>query len=195
MERKAEIKRKTAETDVQVRLLVDGTGSAQVSTGVGFLDHMLTHVAVHGLLDLEVKATGDLHVDYHHTVEDVGIALGQALASALGDRAGVTRFGEAVVPMDDALAQVVLDLSGRAHLCYDDGLPPGKVGDVDIELFQEFFAALVRNAGVTLHVRALSGRNAHHVIEAVFKALGRAMDAAARIDPRRTGVPSTKGSL
>jgi imidazoleglycerol-phosphate dehydratase len=156
---------------------------------------MLTHVAVHGLVDLEVTAEGDLHVDDHHTVEDVGIALGQALTKALGDRAGVNRFGAAVVPMDEALAQVVLDISGRAHLSYDDGLAPGKVGSVDIELFREFFEALVRNAAVTLHVRALGGRNGHHVIEAVFKAFGRALDAATRPDPRRSGVPSTKGSL
>ena len=195
MERKAEIKRKTAETDVHVCLDLDGTGACTIQTGVGLLDHMLTHVAVHGLVDLEVTAEGDLHVDEHHTVEDVGIALGQALTKALGDRVGVNRFGAAVVPMDEALAQVVLDISGRAHLSYDDGLATGKVGSVDIELFREFFEALVRNAAVTLHVRALGGRNGHHVIEAVFKAFGRALDAATRSDPRRSGVPSTKGSL
>jgi imidazoleglycerol-phosphate dehydratase len=195
MDRTAEVKRKTNETDVQVRLDLDGIGTVDVSTGVGFLDHMLTHVAVHGLFDLTVKAQGDLHVDDHHTVEDVAIALGRAFTEAVGDRAGVARFGEALVPMDEALAQVVLDISGRAHLSYDDGLAPGKVGSTDIELFREFFEAFVRNAGVTLHVRVLAGRNAHHVVEAVFKAFGRALDAATRIDPRRSGVPSTKGVL
>lgn len=195
MERKAEINRKTAETEIFVRLDLDGAGVARVDTGVGFLDHMLTHVAVHGILDLEVAAKGDLHVDQHHTVEDVGIALGQAVAKALGDRAGLARYGEATVPMDEALAQVVLDLSGRPHLAYEDGLGPGKVGQVDRELFREFFEAFVRTAGATLHVRVLEGRNAHHVIEATFKAFGRALSAATRLDARRSGVPSTKGTL
>jgi imidazoleglycerol-phosphate dehydratase len=195
MSRSAEIKRKTKETEVAVRLDLDEPGLVKTRTGVGFLDHMLTHVAVHGFASLDVEAKGDTHVDDHHTVEDVGIALGQALDKALGDRAGIQRFGEATVPMDEALAQVVIDLSGRAHLSYEDGLPPGKIGTVDTELFQEFFAAFVRNAGATLHVRVLSGGNAHHVIEAVFKAFGRALDAATRLEPRRSGVPSTKGSL
>ncbi len=195
MARRAEIERTTAETRVKLALDLDGAGAHRIQTGVGFLDHMLTHVAVHGLVDLEVEARGDLHVDAHHTVEDVGICLGQALAKALGDRRGLERFGEAVVPMDEALAQVALDLSGRAHLSYDDGIPPGKVGDLDTELFREFFEALVRNAGVTLHVRVLAGRNNHHRIEAVFKAFGRALRRAASPDPRRAGVPSTKGSL
>ncbi len=195
MKRAAEIERKTTETEVRLSVNLDGKGQATVQTGVGFLDHMLTHVAVHGQLDLTVEATGDLHVDGHHTVEDVGIALGQALDRALGDRAGIARFGESTLPMDEALAQVSLDLSGRSHLSYDDGLSPGKVGTADVELFREFFEALVRNAGITLHVRALAGRNAHHVIEAIFKAFGRALDQAIRLDPRRSGVPSTKGSL
>jgi imidazoleglycerol-phosphate dehydratase len=195
MSRTAEIQRKTKETEVRVRLDLDEPGRVVTHTGVGFLDHMLTHVAVHGFASLEVEATGDLHVDGHHTVEDVGIALGQALDQALGDRAGICRFGEAWVPMDEALAQVVIDLSGRAHLSYDDGLLPGKIGVVDTELFREFFEAFVRNAGATLHVRVPAGRNAHHVIEAVFKAFGRALDAATRLEPRRSGVPSTKGSL
>lgn len=193
--RTADIVRKTAETEVRVLLTLDGTGLARVHTGVGFLDHMLTHVAVHGLMDLEVSATGDLHVDDHHTVEDVGIALGQAVQRALGERRGIVRYGEATVPMDEALAQAVLDLSGRAHLSYEDGLSPGKVGQVDTELFREFFEAFVRHSGTTLHVRVLAGRNAHHVVEAVFKAFGRALAAAVRHDPRRAGVPSTKGSL
>ena len=189
------VERKTAETQVSVVLDLDGSGRAEIGTGVGFLDHMLTHVAVHGFKDLRVEATGDLHVDSHHTVEDVGIALGQALSGALGDRKGIGRFGEAVVPMDEALAQVVMDLSGRPHLSYDDGLEPGALGAMDLELVREFFEAFVRNTGATVHVRVLAGRNAHHVIEAVFKAFGRALDAATRPDPRRVGVPSTKGSL
>ena len=195
MERTAQIERQTAETRVSLRLGLDGTGRAEVSTGVGFLDHMLTHVAVHGLFDLAVEARGDLHVDAHHTVEDVGICLGRALSEALGDRAGLVRFGEACVPMDEALAQVVVDVSGRAHLSYDDAIPPGKVGEIDTELFREFFEGLARSAGITLHVRVLAGRNSHHKAEAVFKAFGRALDAATRRDPRRSGVPSTKGSL
>jgi len=195
MSRTAEIQRKTNETEVTVRLDLDGPGTAAIQTGVGFLDHMLTHVAVHGFASLDVAATGDLHVDGHHTVEDVGIAFGQAVHQALGNRAGICRFGDAVVPMDEALAQVVLDLSGRSHLSYTDGLSPGKVGEVDTELFREFFEAFVRSAGATLHVRVLAGRNAHHVIEAVFKAFGRALDTATRVEPRRQGVPSTKGSL
>jgi len=193
--RRAEVGRKTAETEVRVSLVLDGSGRAEMSTGVGFLDHMLTHVAAHGFNDLKVEATGDLHVDAHHTVEDVGIALGQALDAALGDRKGIARFGEASVPMDEALAMVVIDLSGRQHLTYEDGLGPGALGAMDLELVREFFEAFVRNSGATLHVRVLAGRNAHHVIEAVFKAFGRALDAATRLDPRRVGIPSTKGSL
>ncbi len=195
MDRTAEIQRKTRETDVRARLGLDGAGAHRIATGVGFLDHMLTHVAVHGFFDLEVEASGDLHVDAHHTVEDVGIALGQALDRALGDRAGIARYGQAVVPMDEALAQVVLDLSGRAHLSYDDGVGCGKVGELDAELIREFFEALARSASVTVHVRVLAGRNVHHKFEAVFKALGRALDAATRPEPRRAGVPSTKGTL
>jgi len=195
MARLSEVSRKTKETDIRVALSLDGAGSAQIRTGIGFLDHMITHVAVHGFFDLTVEAAGDLHVDFHHTVEDVGIALGQALAQALGDRSGIARYGEATVPMDEALAQVVIDLSGRTHLSYEDGLPLGKVGEMDIELFREFFAAFSRSAGATVHVRALAGRNAHHVIEAIFKAFSRALDLAVREEPRRAGIPSTKGSL
>lgn len=195
MSRKALIKRKTNETDVEVKLTLNGEGKANVRTGIGFLDHMLTHVAVHGLFDLDVAAAGDLEVDFHHTVEDVGISLGQALSDALGDKKGLARYGEASVPMDEALAQVVVDLSGRAHLSYSDEIKPSKVGEIDAELFREFFEAFVRSSKITLHVRVLAGRNAHHIIEAVFKALGRALDKAVRIDSRRVGVPSTKGTL
>lgn len=193
--RRADVERKTRETEIRLSLDLDGTGRCEVSTGVGFFDHMLTHVAVHGLADLAVQAQGDLDVDGHHTVEDVGIALGQALDRALGERRGIARFGEATVPMDEALAQVVLDLSGRPHLSYEDGLAPVKVGEFDAELAREFFEAFARTAGATVHVRLLAGRNAHHVLEAVFKAFGRALSAATRLDPRRAGVPSTKGSL
>lgn len=193
--RTACVERATKETEIRVSLDLDGTGRCEVSTGVGFFDHMLTHVAVHGLMDLAVAARGDLDVDGHHTVEDVGIALGQALRDALGDRAGIARYGDATVPMDEALAQVVLDLSGRPHLSYEDGLPPVQVGGFDAELSREFFEAFARTAGATAHVRVLAGRNAHHVLEAVFKAFGRALSAATRVDPRRTGIPSTKGSL
>ncbi len=188
-------KRETKETKVSVVLGLDGSGENSISTGVGFLDHMLEQIATHGLIDLEVRAEGDIHVDYHHTVEDVGIALGQALVQALGDKAGINRFGQATVPMDEALAEVTLDLSGRAHLSYADGLGSGKVGQVDLELFREFFEALARNSNMTLHVRVLSGSNAHHVIEAVFKAFARALRKAVEPDPRREGVPSSKGNL
>lgn len=195
MSRTAEIDRKTNETSVRVSLNLDGSGRGAVDTGVGFLDHMLMQIATHGLVDLELKATGDTHIDYHHTVEDVGIALGQAVAKALGDKAGIVRYGEATVPMDEALALVALDFSGRAHLSYEDGLAGGKVGQVDTELFREFFEAFVRNANMTLHIRVLAGSNAHHVIEGVFKAFARALRKAAEKDSRRFGVPSSKGNL
>lgn len=196
MNRIAEVERNTKETRVKVRIGLDGTGRHEVSTGIGFFDHMLAQLAAHGLFDLDVVAEGDIHVDYHHTVEDVGIALGKALADALGDRVGIARYGAAVVPMDEALAQVALDLSGRSHLSYEDGLGKTKVGEMDVELIREFFEAFARTGLLTLHVRVLAGRNAHHVIEAVFKALARALRAATEADPRRAGViPSTKGSL
>ncbi len=195
MSRVAEIVRKTNETSVRVVVDIDGTGKHTIDTGVGFFDHMLTQVAAHGLIDLTIEAQGDIHVDFHHTVEDVGIALGQALDKALGNREGITRYGNATVPMDEALAMAAVDLSGRCCLNYDDGLDSGKVGEADIELFREFFEAFVRNSNATVHIKATSGRNAHHVIEAVFKAFARAIRQAAEPDPRRTGVPSTKGTL
>lgn len=195
MSRKAEVARQTKETSVTVRLDLDGTGVNSLSTGVGFFDHMLAQIATHGLLDLEIKAEGDIHVDYHHTVEDVGIALGQALNRALGDKAGIRRYGEATVPMDEALAHVALDFSGRSHLSYEDGLTACKVGQMDVELFREFFEAVARNALLTLHIRVLAGTNSHHVIEAVFKAFARALRQASENDPRRSGIPSSKGEL
>ena len=196
MNRTAEVTRKTKETDIRVRLALDGSGSAGIETGIGFFDHMLEALARHALFDLEVRATGDLNVDQHHTVEDVGIVLGQALARALGDRAGISRYGEATVPLDDALARVVVDVSGRPFLAYHAEPPTWqKVGDFDVALVPEFFRALATHAGLTVHVDLLRGQNAHHVVEAVFKAAARALRDATAPDPRVPGVPSTKGSL
>jgi imidazoleglycerol-phosphate dehydratase len=196
MTRTAEVTRKTKETSVRVQVTLDGSGAASVRTGVGFFDHMLEALAKHSLIDLEVEATGDLHVDQHHTVEDVGIVLGQALAKALGDRRGIRRYGEATVPLDDALARVVVDVSGRPFLAFHADPPSWqKVGDYDVALTPEFFRALATHGGLTLHVDLLRGQNAHHAVEAVFKAAARALGAAVAVDPRVTDVPSTKGSL
>lgn len=196
MSRNAEVKRKTRETDVRVRLDLDGSGRAAVRTGVGFFDHMLEALARHALYDLEVAAIGDLHVDQHHTVEDVGIVLGQALAQALGERRGIRRFGDATVPLDDALARVVVDLSGRPFLAYHAEPPVWqKLGDYDVALTPEFFRALATHGGLTLHVDLLRGQNAHHAVEAVFKAAARALGEATGLDPRVSDVPSTKGAL
>jgi imidazoleglycerol-phosphate dehydratase len=196
MSRAAEVQRKTTETDVRVRVALDGTGRATVKTGIGFFDHMLEALARHALLDLEVSAAGDLHVDAHHTVEDVGIVLGQALAQALGERRGIRRYGEATVPLDDALARVVVDVSGRPFLAYHAEPPTWQmVGDYDVALTPEFFRAVATHGGLTLHVDLLRGQNAHHVVEAVFKAFARALLEATGVDPRVRDVPSTKGSL
>ena len=189
------VARTTKETSIQLKLAVDGTGRAQVDTGVPFLDHMLDLFARHGLFDLTVKATGDLAVDFHHTVEDVGLALGQALRESLGDKTGIRRFGEATVPLDEALVQSVVDLSGRPFFAYEVRLKQAKIGNFDVELIHDFLLALVNQAGMNLHVRMLSGRNPHHVIEAAFKGFARALDAATQRDPRVRGVPSTKGTL
>jgi imidazoleglycerol-phosphate dehydratase len=194
--RTGEIHRVTGETDVRVQLNLDGTGRCQVSTGVPFLDHMLHQLASHGLLDLEVSAEGDTHIDDHHTNEDVGIALGQALAQALADRRGIQRFGHFLAPLDEALVQVALDCSGRPHLSCDLAIPAQKIGSYDTELVKEFFAAVVNNSGLTLHIRQLAGANSHHIVEACFKAFARALRMATEIDPRRAGaVPSSKGVL
>ncbi len=196
MTRAAEARRKTKETEVRVRLSLDGTGRAQVNTGIGFFDHMLESLARHALYDLEVVAAGDLHVDAHHTVEDVGIVLGQALSQALGDRRGIRRYGEATVPLDDALARVVVDVSGRPYLAYHAEPPTWqRLGDYDVALTPEFFRALTTHGGLTLHMDLLRGQNAHHVVEAVFKAAARALGEATSLDPRVQDVPSTKGSL
>ena len=196
MPRTAEITRATSETRIELRLALDGTGAADIATGIGFLDHMLQALARHALFDLRVRADGDLHVDFHHTTEDVGIVLGQALAQALGDKRGVRRYGHAVVPMDEALVDAAVDLSGRPFLAWDVGFRRDKIGEMDTELFEEFFRALAMNALVTLHMTRRAGRNAHHVAEACFKSAARALRMATEPDPRaRDAVPSTKGSL
>lgn len=194
-ERSGTIHRKTNETDIDVTVLLDGSGAAEIETGVGFLDHMLTHVARHSLLDLKVKASGDLHIDDHHTVEDVGIALGKALDEALGDRSGIERYGHAIVPMDEALVGCALDISGRGlSVCRLD-VRSEKIGDFSTELVPEFFRALAHNAGITLHVDQLNGKNSHHIIEGAFKAFGRALRQAIARSERVHGIPSTKGVL
>jgi len=193
--RTARVERKTQETSITLEVNLDGSGRFEISTGIGFFDHMLTHLAKHGRLDLTVAATGDLQVDQHHTVEDVGIVLGQALAQAVGDKRGLARFGEASAPMDEALVTAVIDFGGRPHLEYGLRIPAEKVGDFDTELTREFFRAVVSNAGMNLHLTQQAGVNSHHIIEAAFKAFARALDQATRIDPRVEGVPSTKGTL
>ncbi|MFN3649945.1 MAG: imidazoleglycerol-phosphate dehydratase HisB [Armatimonadota bacterium] len=195
MPRTAEIERSTAETQISLSLDLDGSGKADVQTGVGFLDHMLTLFARHGLLDLTVRCQGDLHVDQHHTVEDVGICLGMAIARAVGDKKGIVRYGTFTVPMDETLVMASLDLSGRAFLVCNLDVKNRKIGEFDAELTPEFFRAVAGNALLTLHVHQFHGENAHHIVEAAFKAFGRALDAATLIDERQPGIPSTKGVL
>jgi len=193
--RKVELARKTAETDIYLKLDLDGTGVYDIKTGIGFFDHMLNLMTKHGMLDLELKANGDLEIDGHHTVEDIGICLGQALKETLGNKAGINRYGHALVPMDEALLLVALDLSGRGHLEITAELPSPKVGDFETELVEEFLRALAVNGGITLHVKQMSGRNTHHIVEGIFKALGRALRIAVESDSRAKGIPSTKGVL
>ena len=196
MGRSAELSRKTKETRIRVRVDLDGAGQAQAKTGIGFFDHMLEALARHALLDLDVECTGDLQVDGHHTVEDVGILLGQAIAQALGDRAGIRRYADATVPLDEALVRVVMDVSGRPYLAYQVDIPKWQMlGDYDVFLTPEFFRAIVHNAGLTVHIDLLRGENPHHIVEATFKAFARALDQATAHDPRVSGVPSTKGVL
>jgi imidazoleglycerol-phosphate dehydratase len=189
------VERETNETDIRVEVYLDGSGASDISTGIGFFDHMLTHVAKHGLLDLTVKATGDLHIDDHHTVEDVGIAFGKALDQALGDRTGLIRYGHSIVPMDEALAGCALDISGRGMSVCSLAVPVEKIGDFATEMVPEFFRAVAHNAGITLHINRMAGSNGHHIIEAAFKAFGRALAEAITISDRVVGVPSTKGVI
>jgi len=193
--RTASIHRKTKETDITLDLGLDGPGRTKIKTGVGFLDHMLDLVAAHGAVKLTVAARGDLHVDSHHTVEDVGICLGQAIKEALGDKAGIRRYGSAVVPMDEALVVAAVDLGGRPHLSYELEARRRRIGDFETELVEEFFRAVVNAAGMNLHLRQLAGRNTHHIVEAAFKAFARALREAVEADPRSSGIPSTKGTL
>ncbi len=194
--RQGDITRNTLETQVRVRLDLDGSGQSQLSSGVGFFDHMLDQIARHGLIDLEVTARGDLHIDAHHTLEDVGITLGQALAQAVGDKKGLRRYGHAYVPLDEALSRVVVDLSGRPGLVFNVPFARATIGEFDVDLVREFFQGLVNHAGITLHIDTLRGENAHHQAETVFKAFGRALRMAIEPDSRAAGsIPSTKGTL
>jgi imidazoleglycerol-phosphate dehydratase len=194
--RKAEIRRATAETDISVEIDLDGNGAYENRTGVGFFDHMLDQLARHALIDMKVAATGDLHIDDHHTVEDTGIALGQALAKAMGDKRGIRRYGACLLPMDDALVRAALDLSGRPYLVWNVAMPTPKIGTFDTELVREFFQALSTHGGITLHVDLIHGINSHHIAEAAFKAVARSLRDALEVDPRKAdAVPSTKGTL
>ncbi len=196
MIRAYKIERKTAETDIYLALSLDGMGRSAVDTGCGFLDHMLTLFAKHGRFDLTVKCMGDTQVDYHHTAEDIGICLGDAFAACLGEMRGITRYGNMILPMDEALILSAVDISGRGKLCFELPVPTEKVGDFDTELVKEFFEAFVRRANITLHIRELAGENSHHIIEGAFKSVARALRAAVKIDPDMMGeIPSTKGIL
>ena len=195
MSRKASIERVTKETQIRLSLDLDGKGKAKICTSVPFLDHMLDLFTRHGLFDMEVEAKGDIDIDFHHTVEDIGIVLGQAFREALGDKKGIHRYGQASVPMDETLAAVAIDLSGRPYLVYNVRIPKVKIGEFDVELVREFFQAFVNNCGANLHVNVMYGENVHHILEACFKAAARALDQATRVDPRIEGVLSTKGKL
>jgi imidazoleglycerol-phosphate dehydratase len=195
MTRSATIERNTSETKIRLFLSLDGSGVTAINSGVPFLDHMLNLFARHGLFDLSVEASGDVQIDFHHTVEDIGIVLGEAFRQALGDKKGIRRYGQVTVPMDETLADAVVDISGRPYLVYNIDLPKAKVGDFDVELAREFFQAFVNHCGMNLHLNLLYGDNLHHIIEACFKAVGRAMDSATQLDPRVEGVMSTKGTL
>jgi imidazoleglycerol-phosphate dehydratase len=195
MARTAEIERITRETRIRLSIDLDGSGQGKICTSVPFLDHMLDLFARHGLFDLQVEAQGDIDIDFHHTVEDIGIVLGQAIREALGEKKGIRRYGQATIPMDETLASVALDLSGRPYLVYNVHLPKVKIGEFDVELAREFFQALVNNLGANLHVNVMYGDNVHHILEASFKAMARALDLATQLDPRIDGVMSTKGTL
>ncbi len=195
-ERKATVKRDTLETRIEITVNLDGTGASRFQTGLPFLDHMMDQIARHGMIDIDIQAEGDLHIDAHHTAEDIGITLGQAVAKAVGDKRGIVRYGHAYVPLDEALSRVVIDFSGRPGLEYHIDFPRARIGDFDVDLFREFFQGFVNHAQVSLHIDNLRGRNAHHIAETVFKAFGRAVRMALEMDPRMQGImPSTKGSL
>lgn len=195
-DRKALVERNTTETNVSVEICIDGSGNNKVNTNIPFLDHMLTLFARHGLFDLNIEAEGDIEIDFHHTVEDIGIVLGQAISQAVGDKKGIKRYGSALIPMDETLASVALDISGRPYLSYSITFPKrGRIKEFDTDLIEDFFQALVNNSGITLHINLQYGRNIHHIFEAIFKAFGRALDEATAIDSRVSGVPSTKGKL
>jgi len=194
--RKAQIERNTKETKIKVGVNLDGRGESRIATGIGFLDHMLEQLSRHSLIDIDLEAKGDLHIDFHHTTEDTGIAIGEAVSKALGDRKGIMRFGSALSPMDETLTRVALDASNRPYLIWKVGFSRGKLGEMDTELFKEWFQAFSQSAGVTLHIETLYGENNHHIVESCFKGLARALRAAIAIDPRRAdAVPSTKGTL
>jgi imidazoleglycerol-phosphate dehydratase len=193
--RQGSVERKTRETDIRLRLDLDGEGKSRIATGIGFFDHMLTAFSTHGRFDVELRCKGDLHVDAHHSVEDVGIALGQALRAALGDKKGIVRFGHAYVPLDEALSRCVIDLSGRPYLHYDVTFKARQIGEMPTELFEDFFWALADHGRLNIHLEAIRGRNAHHIAETLFKSAARALSMAVARDPRMKGIPSTKGSL
>jgi len=193
--RKAQIKRKTNETDINIKLNIDGSGKSNIDTGVGFFDHMLTLFAKHSLMDIDISCKGDTYIDCHHSVEDVGIALGQAMDKALGEKRSITRYGTCFLPMDEALAMVSIDISGRSYLVFDAEFTTPKLGDFDTEMVEDFFQAFANSCGATVHVKVMYGRNTHHIIEAIFKAFAKAMDKATVVDRRILGVPSTKGVL
>jgi imidazoleglycerol-phosphate dehydratase len=196
MTRQAEITRKTKETDISVKVTIDGAGASKISTGIGFFDHMLDQLARHSLMDIEIDAKGDLHIDQHHTVEDVGIALGQALRKALGDLRGIVRYADVHLPMDETLTRVAIDVSGRPFLVFRTQFPQARIGEFDAELVREFFQAFAQNAAIALHIETLYGVNSHHIAETCFKGVARALGSALTIDPRQSGrVPSTKGTL
>ena len=194
--RRASVERKTKETEISVSVDLDGSGRSEISTGIGFLDHMLDQLSRHSLIDLKVKAKGDLHIDFHHTTEDTGIAIGEAVSKALGERKGINRYGDALIPMDETLTRVALDASNRPYLIWKVNFTRPKLGEMDTELFKEWFQAFAQNAGLTLHIENLYGENNHHIVESCFKGLARALRAAVEIDPRKSdAVPSTKGVL
>jgi len=195
MARTSQVKRSTKETEVEVNLNIDGQGESEIDSGIPFLDHMLSQLSRHGYFDIKLKAKGDIHIDYHHTVEDIGIVLGEAFAKALGDKKGICRFSDTQAPLNEALAQTVIDISGRGYFVFNAALPKSKIGEFDVELVPEFFQAFAMNAGITLHMNCPYWENLHHIVEALFKSFARSLDIACSLDGRNSQVPSTKGKL